>query len=343
MRRAQKHVKQLHTTEQTNKEAKDNYDELQVMKGQIGNSTPAKLELYDKKNEKIITAYHNIVKVKRDRGIIAEERFIKCMNELKEKGKLLAQQRRKDRAEAKIAKKQTREGEKKAKEEKEAVQKAEKKAIEEKKKEAEEDIKLQRQELRAAESLALRAKALESSAEKLAAADRAKVIDAKVIAVLDLSSRTWRRDGAKRGRVGRRQWSQTAIKRMWSLTMSNRQWDIYREWLASVADSCIAYSTRSIRMKLCTRHAALNILACLSTCLGNAVLSMHALCFNHPNTSSTIKRLAVNSLLYSIIPALRCSSVCLSMTGCTIGTNRCGPSIKPPSASMYSSSATYCV
>ena len=91
-------------------------------------------------------------------------------------------------------------------------------------------------------------------------------------------------------------------------------------------------NARIIRIKLCSLHAALNILACLSKCLGHALSNTHALAFNHPNTSSTINRSAVNSLLKSIITRFVSSFIILSYVFFCIGTARPAPPINPPSA-----------
>ena len=176
IRKAQDHVKRVRATEQATKVAEDNYAALQDA---LANSrqTAAKQAALKRKNAAVITEYKKRKKVKRDKWLGAEERLVDALTELKVKAANMTAQKRIDKQEAKRERQQKREEEKKAIEEKEAAAKAEKQAADEKKKEREEELRQKRRDVQASQSLALKAKAADSEADKQRKARREDAID----------------------------------------------------------------------------------------------------------------------------------------------------------------------
>jgi len=163
--------------------------------------TPSRKQQIERESIHIIHAYEKRKVVLRTPQLIAQEKLVKALAELRERNVQYTRDRKRMESEAKQERKAKRREERKAREEKGAAEKAEKRAAEEKKKDEEQELKIRIRDQRALQSLESAAKVMDLETLQKQAAERTERIDGKLEKLFDLEleARASRR-GVKRAR-----------------------------------------------------------------------------------------------------------------------------------------------
>ena len=171
IRKVQANVKHWHEKESKKAKVEQQYAELQERMAS-SRMTASRKQQIQRDNIDIIHAYERRKVVLKTPQIIAQEKLVSALAELREKNILHSRERKRMEAEAKQQRKDKRREEKQARKEKEAAEKADKRAAEEKKRDEEIELRGRIKDQRALQQLEAAAKVMDLERKEKLAADR---------------------------------------------------------------------------------------------------------------------------------------------------------------------------